>query len=172
MSHSSHKSHLLTQEVAKRAVELVLPAVERLIESKALKRGDFHVVIALRPTYWSGNHTEEDLFKESIIYEYSHTDPKKWDHPYEKIARSKCLISWYTGKSTHEIQTAAPHLLRHGDTAYYGSAVRDEIVVSCSGVQPYFDEMISSWILAVCRALCIQAREALGDGTGGFIHSL
>lgn len=168
--HTTKKSHLLTQEVAKRAVEFVLPAIQQLIETKVLKRGDLNIVIAIRPTYWDGDEIEWVRFEESIVYDYAHTDPSTWEFPFKEIAWHKCFQSWRSGMSTHEMQTRAPHLLEHGDTVYYGSVVQDGLIVACSGVQPYFDEMISAMVLAACRALCIQAREALGEGTGGFIR--
>lgn len=168
--HTVNKSRLLKQDVAARAVEFALPAIRQLIENKVLKRGDLHIVIAIRPTYWDGDETELDRFQESIIYEHSLTDPSTWEFSFNKIARQKCLQSWRHGMSTHEMQTRAPHLLEYGDTVYSGSVVSDGLIVACSGVQPYFDEMISAWVLAACRALCIQGHETLGEGTGGFIQ--
>ena len=81
------------------------------------------------------------------------------------------MMSWRHGMSTHEIQTLAPHMLVTGDTVYYGSVISNGIVVACSGVQPYFDEMISAWVLAACKALCIEGREALEATQNGFISS-
>lgn len=162
-------SHLLTREVAQQAVEFVLPAVMRLIEGKTFKRGDLHIVIAkvgLIPnsmafTLWC---------EEGILYEHSIGDRGAWYLDFGHIARSKCYLSWRHGMSTQMLQARAPYLLELGDTVYYGSAVSDELVVACSGVQPYFDQMISSWVLEACRALCIQGREALeSNHQEGFI---
>lgn len=173
-------SHLLTRDVAQRAVEFVLPAIARLIETKVLRRGDLHIVVA-NPTFRSDADEEDHLpgagsvsvrrlwNEKGILYEHSLGDRSLWQFPFDKIARSKCYLSWYYNMPTQVLQTRAPHLLRVGETVYYGSAVSDGLVVACSGVQPYFDQMISGWVLEACRALCIQGREALGEGKDGFV---
>ena len=160
-------SHLLTREVAQRAVEFTLPAVQRLIETKVLKRGDLHIVIA--QPFVPDNVKESFWYKKGILYEHSLGDPEKWKYPFKKIARSKCYLSWRYGMPTQLLQVRAPHLLGSDSTIYYGSAVSDGLAVACSGVQSYFDQMISGWVLEACRALCIQGREALGEGKDGFV---
>lgn len=160
-------SYLLRKEIAWLAVQYTFPAVQRLIETKVLKRSDLHIVVAspLIPE----NIKEDFWYEKGILYEYSIGDPEKWEFPFKKIARSKCYLSWRYQMPTQVIQARAPHLLGSDSTLYYGSAVSDGLVVACSGVQPYFDQMISSWVLEACRALCIQERESLGDGNGGFV---
>lgn len=163
-------SRLLTQGVARTAVEFVLPSVQALIRGNTLKRGDLHIVIAMQPAVCRRGHmVEVGGFEECIIYEHSLGEPSTWASPFDKIARSKGLLSWERGMSTQQIQALAPHLLEPGDTSYYGSVFSDGIVVACSGVQPFFDHMISAWVLEACRALCIQARETVKCDESGFV---
>lgn len=153
-------SHLLTQEVARQAVGFVLPALQPLIEGGTFKCGDLHIVIA-NPSVAAGSMTESQWYEGGILYEHSVGERSAWQFPFDKIARSKCHLSWRYVMPTQVLQALAPHLLNAGDTVYYGSAVRDGLVVACSGVQPFYDQMVSAWVLEACRALCIQGREAL-----------
>ena len=49
-----------------------------------------------------------------------------------------------------------PYLLKDHDTVYYGSTIKDGIVVAASGVQPCFDQVISEMVASMCQALCIN----------------
>ena len=49
-----------------------------------------------------------------------------------------------------------PHLLKGHDTKFWGSALKDGIVVAASGVEPWFDQLISEMVASVCQALCID----------------
>lgn len=149
--------YLLTPDVAKRAIDMIWPSVSELIDDHTFKRSDLHIVIARR----TGFAYDEEAFQADILHRYDIGDRDKWEAPFDEIAYRKCFQSWRSGLSTHEIQTQAPHLLEVGDTVYFGSVVSDGIVVACSGIQPYFDEMISSWVLAAIKALCKQGREEL-----------
>ncbi len=160
-------SHIFTEKVARRAVEFTLPSVQQLIGANILKRGDLHIVIA-QPLV-PDNVKESFWYETGILYEHSLGDPKTWECDFKAIARSKCYLSWRYQMPTQMLQTRAPHLLNHDSTVYHGSAVSDGLVVACSGVQAYFDQMVSGWVLEACRALCIQGREALGEGCDGFV---
>lgn len=160
-------SRLLTAEVAQKAVEFLLPAIKQLMDSSVFKRDDLHIVIA-KPLF-PDNRDEVDWHESGILYEYSMGDREKWEYQFQAIARAKCYMSWRTGMSTQMLQVRAPHLLQKCDTVFYGSAVSDGLVVACSGVQPFYDQMISHWVLEACRALCIQGRETFGEGDQGFI---
>ena len=52
-----------------------------------------------------------------------------------------------------------PHLLFPGYTPYWGGVKRDGIVVACSGVQPWFDRMISGIVADTIIALAHDAYE-------------
>ena len=50
-----------------------------------------------------------------------------------------------------------PHLLFTGETPYWGGVKRRGIVVTCSGVQPWFDKMVSGMIADAMVALAYDA---------------
>ncbi|MEQ1849465.1 MAG: hypothetical protein ABL890_02655 [Candidatus Peribacteraceae bacterium] len=145
-------SYLLTKAIASAAIDFVLPSVRKLAEGKVLKRNQFHIVVASR-----GFSPD---FEASILAEHSE-NRSAWEFPFGEIARQKCKMSWTSGLSTREIHQLHPQLLLAGDTVYYGSVVCPGNVVACSGVEAYFDEMISTWVQAACNALCHRGREAL-----------
>lgn len=153
-------SFLLTKELAERAVGLVIPTIKSCIEYAVFKRSDLHIVV-LDPTIPFAIAQGGSAIELPVIYEWSYGDLSKWEHPYHLIARSKAMISWRTGLPTHQVQQRMPYLLMggpRGDTVYWGSAVLEGIIVAASGVQPWFDEMISYQVAAACRALCIAER--------------
>jgi hypothetical protein len=130
--------------VPRQAMALVMPSIEVLFG--LAKRHHIHIVIMdpqLKP--W------EAKFEESIWHEESIGDEKKWEHDYKGIARSKAEQAWRNLQSSVPVQVMAPATLRVGDTPYYGSFNHLGVIVSCSGIEPYFDTLISGWI-----ALAIQ----------------
>ena len=143
-------SRTLNRMMAKQAIDLVLPSILAAIESRKL--GDyygFHIVIVNPLCQWS-EHTDIEW---SILYEYSHGNPEHWKYEFQKIARSKAMISWRTGLSTRVVQLTAPHLLIEGDTIYYGSVVIDGIVVAVSGFKQDIDELFAGMIALACKGL-------------------
>ncbi|TSC84101.1 MAG: hypothetical protein G01um101417_370 [Parcubacteria group bacterium Gr01-1014_17] len=68
----------------------------------------------------------------------------KWTGDYDQIARCKALQLWH-GRND-DGTSIKPHLLFPNDTVYWGGVKRHGIVVACSGVQPWFDKMLSGMI--------------------------
>ena len=77
-------------------------------------------------------------------------DRTKWRGEFGGIAASKAALSVRTGRNSADL---APHYRMTGDTIHSGSVVLDDIVVACSGIKPYYDEMISMWLAATIKAL-------------------
>lgn len=148
-------SGLLTRVEAAKAVEMVLPAVQALMGQDVLKRRHLHIVV-LDPAFTPADIPVAVWQVKAILFEHSVGDRKEWKKPYDTFARSKAFLSWRYGLPTQAIQSRCPHLLEAGETVYYGSAISDGLVVGVSGVQPYFDQMIASWVLEACRALAIE----------------
>ena len=96
-------------------------------------------------------------FKENCYLIFNFGEKTEWEHDYEFIALSKAEISVRTRKATAELE---PHYLLRGDTVYGESVVLDDIVVACSGVEPYYDEMFSMWIAAAIKA---EAKKIFDD---------
>ncbi len=89
-----------------------------------------------------------------VLYERS-IGQGDWEHPYAEIARCKALQLW---TNRNDDRTAPiPHLLFPGDTPYWGGVNRRGIVVTCSGVQPWFDKLISGIVADTIVALAHDA---------------
>ena len=90
-----------------------------------------------------------------LLYEQSFGTIADWEHRYGIIARSKAIQLW-TGRNDGRTDNQ-PHLLFPGDTPYWGGVKRNGIVVACSGVQPWFDQMISGMTIDAMVALAYDA---------------
>ncbi|MCX6714750.1 MAG: hypothetical protein NTX72_02970 [Candidatus Uhrbacteria bacterium] len=150
----------LTAEIAKIAVDSVFELVfknEALIAR--LKRKECHVVILVPSMFadcdagypnWPNYRT--DSF---CLYEQGFGHEEEWPYPFKDIAQCKALQLWQ--ERNDDRTDVMPHLLFPGDTPFWGGVRRHGIVVTCSGVQPYFDKMISGMIADMCAALAYDA---------------
>ena len=134
--------------IPKKAVELVMPAIKKLFEDYAKRAHGFIVVMNPRIKPW-----EVDDPMDAIWYEEQIVDGEKWDYQYGKIAKYKAFQAWREGCHNIVTVTQAPANLRPGDTFYYGSFNHMGVVVAFSGVEPYFDMLISAWIATAIQAL-------------------
>ncbi|MFA7208753.1 MAG: hypothetical protein WC120_00560 [Parcubacteria group bacterium] len=91
------------------------------------------------------------------LYQKSVGEKKDWPHPFDEIAMCKALQLWTDRNDDRTMPI--PHLLFPGDTPYWGGVKRRGIVVTCSGVQPWFDKMISGVIADVIVGLAHNAYE-------------
>lgn len=147
----------LTQEVAEMAVSaaFALTMDENSIFKSMLKRPHCHVVI-LVPSMEDAREIDYPDWphyptKAQVLHEQSVGEKLEWEFPFDEIARCKALQLW-TGRN--DDRTACiPHLLFPGDTPYWGGVNRRGLVVTCSGVQPWFDKMISGFIADAMVAL-------------------
>jgi hypothetical protein len=132
---------------ARQVFELVKPAIKELLEKYA-KRQDLHIVFMnpqIKP--W------EAPFEEAILEEFFIGDPEKWEHDYKAIARSKAEQTWREQRANLITQTLGPATLRPNDTVYWGSFEYYGMVVACSGVESYFDMLVSSWLALAYQQL-------------------
>lgn len=130
------------------------------------KRGQCHVVVMVPAMV---DHRAEDypdwpnypvtpivLYEESILAEKF-----KLDGPYDSIARCKALQLW-TDRNDDRTDIV-PHLLFPGDAPYWGGVKRRGLVVTCSGVQPYIDKLISGMVADMLVAMSHAAWENSED---------
>lgn len=153
----------LTKEIAEQAVNLALRAVvnEGAPLHSRLKRHHCHVVV-LVPGMTDAREADypdwpDYPLKPVALYEQSVGDPMQWLHRYDNIARCKALQLW-TDRNDDRT-SPIPHLLFSGDTPYWGGVKRRGIVVCCSGVQPWFDKLISGLVADTIVALAHDAYE-------------
>ncbi|GAL09227.1 hypothetical protein JCM19233_192 [Vibrio astriarenae] len=131
------------------AVELVKPSIERLFERT--NRQELHIVVMnphLKP--W------EASFEEAILYQTSLGNPESWTIPFDHLAQKKAAQAWRESTSNVQLQQVHPSSLREEDVLFYGSFVYGNIVVACSGVQQWYDMLISSWVALAIEQLMMH----------------
>jgi hypothetical protein len=148
----------LTADIAKDAVEAALTLVYSPLISGAIDRTlkeHLHIVVLVPGMT---DHYEEDYpdcpdypLKPVLLYEESRGNPADFAYPFDNIARCKALQLWTDRNDDRtDIQ---PHLLFKGDTPFWGGVKRRGIVVSCSGLQPWVDKLISGIVADTIVAL-------------------
>lgn len=142
------------QEIAQDAVELVQPSIEQLFERT--NRQTIHIVVmnpSIKP--W-----EKD-FDDAILLEKTIGDASQWQIPFDKLARQKAQQAWRHNGPNLTQQTMHPASLREGDLLFYGSFSYGDIVVACSGVEQWYDMLISSWIALAIEQLTMHEYQSL-----------
>ena len=138
-------------EIAKQAIELVKPSIEALFEHTVRK--ELHIVVVdPRVKPW------EASFDDAILYEYTIRNSDVWQAPYDEFARNKARQAWREQQPNSVIQQLHPSSLRSEDVPFYGSFVYGNVVVGCSGVQQWFDVLISGWVALAFEQLAIADR--------------
>jgi len=139
-------------DIAKQAVELVKPSISTLFEHT--NRQELHIVIMdprIKP--WEADFSDAILYQESI----KNTDP--WEIPFDDLARNKAEQAWRESQANVVAQTMHPASLREGDIPFYGSFVYGTVVVACSGVEQWFDMLISGWIALAFEQLMVHQHQ-------------
>ncbi|PSU30472.1 hypothetical protein [Photobacterium lutimaris] len=137
------------KQIALDAIELVRPAIERLFSRT--NRQELHIVVMdPRVKPW------EVSFEEAILVETSIGQPDAWTIPFDQLARKKAQQAWRDSQANINHQTNHPSSLRDDDVLYYGSFVYGNVVVACSGVQQWYDMLISGWIALAIEQLTIN----------------
>ncbi|MDC7235401.1 MAG: hypothetical protein PQJ58_19390 [Spirochaetales bacterium] len=128
------------ESICKTALMILEPAIKKLLAEKA-KREDMHIVI-MNPLL----HPWDCSFEEAILLEHSTTDKSNWQIPFDEFALAKAKQAWRDGRSNKEKHLMAPATLQDGDIAFYGSFEHNGVIVAASGVEPWYDVMVSGWI--------------------------
>ncbi|KUM26660.1 hypothetical protein AU467_20190 [Mesorhizobium loti] len=148
----------LTSQLAETAVALVLGAVMYSGRMAAIVDGhNCHIVVlvpSLRdiPQADDINWAPNDPVAPLCIYEISVGNREEWSNEFDKTARNKALQLW-RGQSMDGNTEPMPHLLFPNDTPFWGGVKRHGIVVATSGLQAYFDQMISGMIADAIKGL-------------------
>ncbi|OHA19337.1 MAG: hypothetical protein A3C08_01555 [Candidatus Taylorbacteria bacterium RIFCSPHIGHO2_02_FULL_47_18] len=143
----------LTKELVQAVVRETVNSVMLSTIGSKLKRRVCHIVI-LVPTIDNSADYPNFPAQAHVLYEHS-VGKEIWSAKYDEIAQCKAQQLWHDRND--DITDVKPHLLFTGDTVYWGGVKRDGIVVACSGVQPWFDKMISGMIADVLIGLAYDA---------------
>lgn len=161
----------LTREMAEAAVEAIVeavldpPAGSRLSGAGAFlrpKRKQCHVVVvvpgATDATTADDNPDwmEQIQVKPLVLFQKSFFGGRdELDAAFGSFARLKARQLWY---DRNDDRTGIlPHLLFKGDTIYWGGVKRYGLVVTCSGVQPYIDKLISGMVADMLITMAYEA---------------
>ena len=140
-------------DVAREAVALVKPSIVELF--KRTKRSELHIVIMdprLKP--W------ESSFGDAILYQEPIRSSAPWESPYDELARKKAEQAWRERQPNVVLQTSHPSSLREDDIRFYGSFVYGNVVVACSGVEEWFDMLISGWIALAFEQIAVHEHQS------------
>lgn len=159
----------LTVETCEVAVKIALRAVmdEGSPLHGVVKRHCCYIVVLVPGIQPLGHAFSDNPIRPVCIYQQGFGDRQMWSADYDKIAWSKALHLWQ-GRND-EKPGIERHLLFPGDTVYWGGVKRHGIVVSCSGVQPNYDQLIAGIAADSIKALAYSAFEASGDETRDFV---
>lgn len=130
----------MNEKVFNKAIEMALPTIQIMMNHGVAKRHHLQI-------YAGG-------VKESVIVSKSLGDTKDWENQYDEVAMSKFKLTQEHKMSTRDIQQKKPNVLGvPGTTIWWGSWIESDIVVACSGVQPWIDELISKIIVDIILGL-------------------
>lgn len=152
------QSFLLTPQLAGQAVDLAKYFFLDLGNRGFTNRDELHIVVMDPAAIYSDRNIG---FEGAILYEESIGDPSIWEYDYKSIARAKACQAWKFGIPNQIIVERMPYLLKGHDTRYFGSAVKDGIVVAASGVQLWMDQLISEVVASTCQAFCIDVMKEI-----------
>ncbi|MCU0950021.1 MAG: hypothetical protein MUC68_02905 [Burkholderiaceae bacterium] len=147
---------LFDHALAEQALDLARPLIEHAIAQPGISGERVLHVVVVDPAERGG-------FDAALRAERSFGASPPWGADYRGFARAKAQLAWRTGMDTRQVQHAAPHLLRAGDTLLWGSALRDGILVAASGAHPWFDEAMCASVLELIRALAQARRRQFGQ---------
>ena len=153
----------MDKSIADLALDMASPMIDGLIEFEVINRGELCVIVGIRD-----QNGQLDVLSTKRV-----GDRQDWQEDYEKIAYFKARKMAETGLNSREAVLLHPALTSSGDGIHWGGVTRDNVIVACSGVQPYFDEAISQAVLSLCLAIIedkvVHSRQA-AMAANGFIH--
>jgi hypothetical protein len=145
---------------------IVYPAIETAAEARILNKFAGCIVV-LNPTIpyepkYKNAIGDGDLYDELVLYQDHFGDEGEHDiDKYIGIARHKAFTSFLTGLPSHQVQQVMPSLYAPGMTKWGGSAVAGtgpmKLIVGFSGVQWYYDQMISEMMISAIQAICHES---------------
>ncbi len=145
----------LDAALAARALDLATPSIERLIAQPGASGEQLLHVVVLDPGV-RPDTTRADGFERAILVERSLGRPPPWGADYRGFALGKARLAWRLQRDTRWVQEQAPHLLEAGDSALWGSACDDGLIVAASGAHPWFDEACCRIVVALLRGLVLE----------------
>lgn len=133
----------LNREICAQAWEVIVPAVEKAAEL-GVSNGLRGTLIVLDPAH---PDAKNPLFTAHV---------GEFNQEFLTNVEGKVAVTIRTGLDSSRVRQDFPYLYRAGDIKYPGAIIREGLIVSFSGVQGDYDEMICEWMVAAIRAICRQ----------------
>lgn len=161
------------------AFDIIMPTISQAADRGVINKMAGHVVVLdpavpYEPMY--RNTIEDGSIDELVLWERSFGASEVYDlGKYTEIARAKAFTSYLTGLPSHLVQQQFPSLYVPGMTKWGGSAVAGighiRLITAFSGVQWYFDQMISEMMISAIQALCHEQMREVMDSDEAMILS-
>jgi len=142
----------------------VRECVEFVFGKNITKGKDLHVVVLVPSVKFAEDYPDHEVIPKVLVEVSFFGQKDEWKHDYADIARCKASQIWDGRSDGSQIQ---PHLLVQSEVPFFGGVKREGIVVACSGVEPYFDRMISGMIADMLIGLARHAWETSNDKKNG-----
>ncbi len=149
---------ILTTRLISKAVELVRPSVEEILNAEGTTWGPKWVEVVVRAS-------------EIPVFHALFGEPTPWvlewgkEKDFAKIALSKLHVARREGISTSIIVATQPWKLKKGEYLYPGGATRDGISVGVSGAKGITDEAIAEMVISAIIMLAqLEIKQRLEDG--------
>lgn len=142
----------IAEQVAKQTVSYVL-------NNFPVSRREGHIVVLVpelsrdKTKQFPANY----MLSPTLLYQCSFGEQANWEHKYDEIAQCKSLQLWQGRNSPNNMNSKA-YMLFDDDTPYWGGHSEELLTVAFSGVQPFFDQMISKMVVAQLIALSEHAK--------------
>lgn len=150
----------ITEEICAKAWQMIEPAIKQAA-GMGLTNGLRGSLIVLDP---ANPDAKAPMFTAHV---------GEFDQEFLSNVEGKVAVTIRTGMDSSRVRQDFPHLYRTGDIKYPGAIIREGLIVSFSGVQGVFDEMICEWMVAAIRAI---SRDEFGrkggaaDQPGGYLN--
>lgn len=149
----------LDREICAQAWDVIVPAIEKAAEV-GLSNGLRGSLIVLDP---ANPDPKNPLFTAHV---------GEFDQEFLTNVEGKVAVTIRTGLDSSRVRQDFPYLYKAGDIKYPGAIIREGLIVSFSGVQGDYDEMICEWMVAAIRAICRQGFSGKGganDQPGAYL---
>lgn len=125
------------KDVAKRAIDSLLPLMRSTMDNEVLKFKDLHIIV--------GNINGD------VLAELSSGIPANWLYNFDIAAENRFI---YTANNGEPIQVISENI-------YHGSWIDQDVVVSCCSEDPSLDEQICRALVAKIHTLLFETEDCL-----------
>ena len=142
---------ILTSELVKRAIELVRPGIDAILNAEGTTWGPRWVCGTVKGP--------QDITVHFTFGEFPESEPLSSKASFYNVAQTKLEATEREQLPTSVIVTTKPWLLRGGEYLYPGGTTRDGISVAVSGAKGRTDEAIAEIVLSIVIMLAYLEME-------------